>query len=97
MRGIQTADPSRQPEVDLTNELIDSCLTYISNKCSSGPCPDFSRSRVLLGHKQRRALLYCARATAYLTNEEGDDARLLDLQVIWEMKDDLAEFVEIER
>jgi len=96
MRGIQTADPSRQPEVDLTNELIDSCLTYISNKCSSGPYPDFSRSRVLLGHKQRRALLYCARATAYFTNEE-EDARLLDLQIIWVMKDDLAEFVEVDR
>jgi hypothetical protein len=84
-----------QPEVDLTNELIDSCLTYISNKRSSGPY-DFSRSRVLLGHKQRRALLYCARATAYLTNEE-DDARLLDLQIVWVMKNDLTEFVEVER
>jgi len=96
MRGIQTVDPRMQPEVDLTNELIDSCLTYISNKCSSGPCPDFSRSRVLLGHKQRRALLYCTRATAYLTNEE-DDARLLDLQIVWVMKNDLTEFVEVER
>jgi hypothetical protein len=85
-----------QPEVDLVNRLMDRCIKYIDKKCAADRYPEFTRSRVLLGHKQRRALLYCARATPNFAIE-GEDARLFDLQIVWVMKSDLAELVEVEQ
>ena len=96
MRDIQTTESRMQPEVDLANQLIDRCMRYIDKKYAGDPCPDLSRSRVLLGHNQRRALLYCWQAASCFTGER-DDARLFDLQIVWVMKNDLAEFVEVDR